>query len=104
MAPAAKSKKTKGKRVVRRTKPTGKAVRVIGSRAQVFHGTAVKTVGGLRRTHLKRAHGRIVSRKVSAQAKKSKGYKALLKGGWVVRKGTKPLLGRRRKGVKVRKA
>jgi hypothetical protein len=49
----------------------------IGSRAQVFHGTAEK----------------IVSKKASAAAKKGNGFKALKSGGFVVKKGQAPLLG-----------
>ena len=38
----------------------------VGSRAQVFHGTAEKTVGGLTKKQLKKTKdGRIVSRKAS---------------------------------------
>lgn len=43
----------------------------IGSRAQVMHGTALKTAGGLRKSDLKKnAAGAIVSRKQSARAKR----------------------------------
>jgi DVNP family len=39
----------------------------VGSRAQVMHGTAVKTAGGLTKKDLKyNKNGRIVSRKKSA--------------------------------------
>ena len=43
--------------------------KLIGSRAQVFHGTAVKTSGGLVKSDLKRSGDRIVSKKASAAAK-----------------------------------
>ena len=69
----------------------------IGSRAEVFHGTARKTGGGLRRCDLKRHGDRIVSRKASAAAKKGPGFKALKKGGYVVGKGIKPLFGKTKK-------
>lgn len=50
-------------------KPT--MVCTIGSRAQVMHGTAVKTAGGLRKSDLKKnAAGAIVSKKQSARAKR----------------------------------
>lgn len=46
--------------------------KTIGSRAQVWHGTAKKTTGGLKKSDLmKNKHGRIVSKKVSASAKKT---------------------------------
>ena len=44
-----------------------------GSRAQVMHGTAMKTSGGLTKKNLrKNKHGRIVSVKASKSAKKNK--------------------------------
>lgn len=57
----------------------------IGSRAQVMHGTAHHTSGGLTRSDLKmNKWGRIVSRKKSAKAKKEK---RLEKAGYKTRKG-----------------
>lgn len=62
----------------------GKTVQV-GSRAQVMHGTAHHTSGGLTKSDLKyNKHGRIVSRKKSAKAKKEK---RLEKAGYKTRKG-----------------
>lgn len=56
-----------------------------GSRAQVYHGTAYKTAGGLTKAHLiKNKHGRIVSKKKHATAKKEK---RLEKAGYYTRKG-----------------
>ena len=56
-----------------------------GSRAQVHHGTAYKTAGGLTKAHLiKNKHGRIVSKKKHATAKKEK---RLEKAGYFTRKG-----------------
>ena len=52
-----------------------------GTRAQVWHGTALETTGGLRRKDLiKNKHGSIVSRKKQALARKQRhleraGYK-----------------------------
>jgi hypothetical protein len=41
-----------------------------GSRAQVWHGTAKKTAGGLTKSHLMmNKHGRIVSRKQHSRGK-----------------------------------
>ena len=56
-----------------------------GTRAQVMHGTALKTTGGLRRNHLKyNKQGKIVSKLLSTKAKKDK---RLERAGWTVRKG-----------------
>jgi len=57
----------------------------IGSRAQVFHGTAKQTSGGLRRSDLKKnKRGAIVSRRASARAKKEN---RLVKAGFVTQRG-----------------
>jgi hypothetical protein len=57
----------------------------IGSRAQVWHGTAKKTSGGLTKSHLlMNKHGRIVSRKKHTSAKKEK---RLVKAGFLTKKG-----------------
>lgn len=57
----------------------------IGSRAQVFHGTAKQTSGGLRRSDLKKnKRGAIVSKKASARAKKEN---RLVKAGYVTQRG-----------------
>lgn len=56
-----------------------------GSRAQVWHGTAYKTAGGLTKDHLmKNKQGRIVSKKKHQTAKKEK---RLQKHGWTAKKG-----------------
>ena len=57
----------------------------IGSRAQVMHGTAHHTTGGLTRKDLKmNKWGRIVSKAKSAKAKKEN---RLVKLGYKTRKG-----------------
>jgi len=57
----------------------------VGSRAQVMHGNAKKTSGGLTKSQLKyNKQGRIVSRKASALAKKNN---RLVKAGYVTKKG-----------------
>ncbi len=57
----------------------------VGSKAQVFHGTAHHTPGGLTKKGLKKnKRGRIVSRKKSLRAKKEK---RLEKAGYFTRKG-----------------
>ena len=57
-----------------------------GSRSQVMHGTKDQTSGGLRKKDLKyNKHGRIVSRKRSARARREK---RLSKAGYHTKKGT----------------
>jgi len=57
-----------------------------GSRAQVWHGTAYKTAGGLKKGDLMmNKHGRIVSKKKHATAKREK---RLEKAGFKPKKGT----------------
>ena len=70
-----------------------------GSRAQVWHGTAKKTSGGLTKSNLMmNKHGRIVSRRKHASGKKT--IKNLRKLGYVAKKGQFKLF---RKGNKSRK-
>lgn len=46
--------------------------KAVGSRAEVWHGTAKHTAGGLKKKDLmKNKHGRIVSRKMHETAKKT---------------------------------
>jgi hypothetical protein len=60
-------------------------MKTFGSRAEVFHGTAKKTSGGLeKRDLLKNKHGEIVSRKKHLTAKKEK---RLEKFGYFTQKG-----------------
>jgi hypothetical protein len=57
----------------------------VGSRAQVFHGNADHTPGGLKKKDLmKNKHGEIVSRKKHLQAKKDN---RLVKAGFLTKKG-----------------
>ena len=57
----------------------------IGSRAQVMHGNALKTAGGLTKDKLKyNKQGKIVSKKMSQLAKKEN---RLLKAGYYTKKG-----------------
>ena len=71
---------------------------LVGSRAQVMHGTAYKTAGDLTRDHLMfNKHGRIVSKKKSATAKREK---RLEKAGYKPKKGKFVLM---RKNNKTRK-
>ena len=62
-----------------------KTVKTIGSRAEVFHGNAKKTSGGLMKKDLmKNKHGEIVSKKKHLTAKKEK---RLEKHGYFAVKG-----------------
>ena len=56
-----------------------------GSRAQVWHGTAYKTPGGLLKSNLMmNKHGRIVSKRKHTTAKRDK---RLVKAGFLTKKG-----------------
>ena len=75
-----------------------KHVKARGSRAEVFHGTAKKTTGGLTKKHLKKnKRGRIVSIKKSKSAKKNK---FLEKAGFKPKKGKFTLFSKAKKGKK----
>jgi len=57
----------------------------VGSRAQVMHGNAKQTAGGLEKKDLKyNKQGKIVSKKMSTRAKKEK---RLQKAGYITKKG-----------------
>lgn len=65
----------------------GGKMRMVGSRAEVMHGSAHHTSGGLTRKDLKyNKHGRIVSRKASERGKKA--LKHLVKAGYKAKKGS----------------
>jgi hypothetical protein len=58
----------------------------VGSKAQVWHGTAERTSGGLTKNDLiQNKHGRIVSKKKSLQGKKA--IKHLINAGYKAEKG-----------------
>jgi len=59
---------------------------VVGSKAQVWHGSAKHTSGGLTKKDLMKHKGRIISRKKHALGKKA--LKNLVKAGYKARKGT----------------
>lgn len=61
-------------------------MKTIGSRAEVFHGTAKKTSGGLKKNDLMKKKGRIISRRKSAAGKKA--IKHLRALGFIAKKGT----------------
>ncbi len=78
-------------------KQSGGAMARIGSKAQVFHGTAHHTSGGLTRKDLmKTKMGRIVSRKKHAAGLKA--IKKLKKMGFVAKKGQFKLFTRKMRG------
>ena len=65
----------------------GAKIPAVGSKAQVFHGTAKHTSGGLTKKDLmQNKHGRIVSRRKAALGKKA--LKHLVKAGYKAKKGT----------------
>ena len=65
----------------------GGKVKAVGTKAEVFHGTAKHTSGGLHKKDLvKTKRGRIVSRRKQAAGKKA--IKKLRALGYVAKKGT----------------
>ena len=58
----------------------------VGSKAQVWHGTAHHTSGGLMKKDLMKHKGRIISRRKHALGKKA--LKNLVKAGYKAKKGT----------------
>lgn len=78
-------------------------MKAIGSRAEVMHGSAHHTSGGLTKKHLKyNKHGRIVSIKASAAGKKA--LKRLEAAGYKAKKGTFKLMKKHSKKAATRKA
>jgi len=71
----------------------------VGSKAQVFHGTAKKTSGGLEKSDLvKNKHGRIVSRGLQAAGRKALKY--LTRKGYKAKKGVFHLFNKYRRKTK----
>jgi hypothetical protein len=56
----------------------------VGTRAQVWHGTADRTSGGLTKTDLFMKNGRLRSKRASRSAKKNQNLK---NAGWTFKKG-----------------
>jgi hypothetical protein len=74
-----------------------KSTSIVGTRAQVMHGNAKRTGGGLKKKDLKyNKHGKIVSKKLSAIAKKEK---RLQKAGFKTKKGEFKLFRKQRGGA-----
>jgi DVNP family len=65
-------------------------MQAVGSKAQVWHGTARHTSGGLVKKDLMKHHGRIISRKKHAAGKKA--IKHLRSMGYIAKKGTFKLM------------
>ena len=66
---------------------TGGKMMAVGTKAQVWHGTAKHTSGGLvKKDLMKTRKGRIVSKKKHAAGQKA--LKQLKKAGYVAKKGT----------------
>lgn len=61
-------------------------MKAVGSKAEVFHGTAKHTSGGLYKKDLMKRKGRIMSKKKHAAGKKA--IKHLQKLGYKAKKGT----------------
>tara|TARA_B100001094_G_scaffold297459_1_gene320585 strand:- start:89 stop:334 length:246 start_codon:yes stop_codon:yes gene_type:complete len=59
-------------------------MKTIGSRAEVWHGNAKKTSGGLTKSDLFKKKGRIRSKRASKKAKSNRNLK---KAGWSAKKG-----------------
>ncbi len=77
----------------------GARIPAVGSKAQVWHGTARHTSGGLHKKDLmKTKSGRIVSRRKHSLGKKA--IKTLKRMGYIAKKGTFKLF---RKGVRTMK-
>ena len=81
-------KNRKGSRKATRKNDTmmGGAKQTVGTKAQVWHGTAKHTSGGLTKKDLMRHKGKIVSRRKHAAGLKA--IKKLRKMGYVAKKGT----------------
>jgi hypothetical protein len=78
------------------------AILARGSKAQVFHGTARRTPGGLTKKDLMKSHGRIISRKKRAAGLKA--IKHLFALGYKPKKGKFTLMRKSMAKSKTRKA
>ena len=67
-------------------KMMGGAMPAVGSKAQVWHGSARHTSGGLTKKDLMKHKGRIISKRKHALGKKA--LKNLVKAGYKAKKGT----------------
>jgi hypothetical protein len=82
----ASRKNRKNTRKAERKQEGGAKIPAVGSKAEVFHGSAKHTSGGLTKKDLvKTRRGRIVSRRKQAAGKKA--IQRLRKAGYVAKKG-----------------
>lgn len=65
-------------------------VSTVGTKEQVYKGLSAHTPGYVYKSGIVKRKGRYRFKAKSAAAKKGKGFKALKKGGFVVKKGQKP--------------
>ncbi len=65
---------------------TGHKMKTVGSKAEVYHGSCLRTSGGLTKKDLMKHKGRIISRKKHAAGKKA--IKHLRALGYIAKKGT----------------
>lgn len=80
-------RKNTRKNNMRKTNMMGGAMKATGTKAEVWHGTAKHTSGGLKKSDLmKTRRGRIVSKKKHAAGQKA--IQKLRKMGYVAKKGT----------------
>jgi hypothetical protein len=80
-------KRRRNNMTMRRNNMMGGKMPAVGTKAQVYHGTAKHTSGGLTKKDLmKTKKGRIVSKKKHAAGQKA--IKKLKKMGYVAKKGT----------------
>jgi hypothetical protein len=77
-------------------KDGGAKIPAVGSKVQVWNGTAKHTSGGLRKGDLMKNKGRIVSKKKHAAGKKA--IKHLIKLGYKAKKGTFKLFKKGKRG------
>jgi hypothetical protein len=83
----AKNMKNMKNNSTRKNNMSGGAMKTVGTKAMVYHGTAKHTSGGLKKKDLmKTKKGRIVSRKKHAAGKKA--LSRLRKAGYKAKKGT----------------
>ena len=72
------------------------SIPAVGSKAQVWHGSALHTSGNLKKSDLvKNKHGRIVSRKKQAAGRKALKY--LTRKGYKAKKGVFHLFNKHRR-------
>jgi hypothetical protein len=89
-------RKNRTQRKNRSERKNGGGVPTVGSKVQVWNGTAKRTSGGLLKKDLMRHKNRIVSKKKHAAGKKA--IKHLVKLGYKAKKGTFKLFKKGKRG------